>query len=232
MTGIEGSLVIGGAFAGISLSSYDDEYDIYEYVGSFITLDGLGEYLTNVKFRILEDSEGANPVIAIKTSDLTSVFGKDCYFRFPIRVKSTKGIIELCLRVSVTDTEFIIYNGEVGDCTIWLGLNYPNGVSGVYLVDQSNDTPLYLCPVKGSYLPQYFIGDGSITNTFAHGHLYEDEDHLSVRTIYYQGEFTYNAALLDGHLFSFIPPNCTTISDLGAYMHNSMPYIEIKDGYM
>jgi hypothetical protein len=42
----------------------------------------------------------------------------------------------------------------------------------------------------------------------------------------------YNAALLDGHLFSFIPPNCTTISDLGAYMHNSTPYIEIKKDYM
>ena len=233
MTGIEGNLPTGVALSGISLSSYDDEYDIYEYVGSFITLDGLGECLTNVKFRILETFGGnGNPVIAIKTSDLTSVFGKDCYFRFPIRVKSTSGIIELCLRVSVTDTEFIIHNEQIGNCTIWLGLNYLNGVHGVHLVDRSNDTPLYLCPVKGSYLPQYFIGDGSITNTFAHGHLYDDEDHLSIRTIYYQGEFMFNVTLPDGQLFSFIPPNCTTISDLGAYVHNSTPYIEIGTGFM
>ena len=227
MTGIEGSLAVGDA-SGISLSSYGNEYEIEEYVGSFITLDGLGEYLTNVNFRIKGDD--LNVVIAIKTADLSSVFGRDCYFKFPIRVKSTKGIIYLCLRVTVTETGFIIHNEEIGDCTIWLSVDHT--INTVFLVNQNSDTMLYLCPVKGSYLPRYYIGDDYITNTFAHGHLYEDENHLSVRTIYYQGEFTGTSALLDGHLFSFIPSTCTTISDLGTYMHNSTPHIEIRAGYM
>ena len=230
MTGVEGNLATG-----ISLSSYDDEYEIEEYVGSFISLDGETEYMRNVNFRIalINYSE---PVIAIKTSDLTSVFGKDCYFRFPIRVKSTEGIIELCLRVSVTETEFIIINEQIGDCTIWLrsgltdtGLYCSNQV---YLVNNDNDTVLYLCPMKGSYFPRYYIGDGLFNNIFAHGHLYINDDYLGIRTLYYEGEFYETLIVADRNLFSFIPTSCSTISDLGIYMHNSMPYIQIHDGFM